>query len=198
AALFSAVWKLPPALTTIVLPPVGAGDGGGAGDVPPPLPVFVLPAETVIVSMLKPAVSKFSVITCVPAASVTGTLTVCHVCQPPVTGSVMAAEVLLGAPNPTCIVALAVEAILSCTVYAPAAATLTVYFIHSPPAIQPMSYPPSLAVSMSTSLDRNAPPELPGVVSWYATPSPPLSNFAACTTPGSAADVPEYGVEPPV
>src|SRR5215467_987492 len=48
---------------------------------------------------------------------------------------------------------------------------------------------------MSTSVLRTAPPLLPGVVSWYATPSPPLSNVSAWIVPGSAIAVPLYGVD---
>src|SRR5436190_17376123 len=47
---------------------------------------------------------------------------------------------------------------------------------------------------MSTLVDRYCPPALPDDVSWNATPSPPLSKFSACTVPGIAAGVPEYGV----
>src|SRR5256885_16334262 len=49
---------------------------------------------------------------------------------------------------------------------------------------------------MSTSLLRYAAPALPALVSWYATPSPPLSKFSACTMPGSDAGVPPKGVPP--
>src|ERR1043165_9415556 len=58
-----------------------------------------------------------------------------------------------------------------------------------------MSKPPDTAASMSTSVDRYAPVLLPCVVSWYATPSPPLSKFSACIVPGRAIGVPVYGVE---
>src|SRR5262252_1063925 len=51
---------------------------------------------------------------------------------------------------------------------------------------------------MSTSVARYAPPLLPDVVSWYATPSPPLSKFAASTSPGTAAGVPVNGANAPV
>src|SRR5215470_11724022 len=50
---------------------------------------------------------------------------------------------------------------------------------------------------MSTSVVRYAPPLLPAVVSWYATPSPPLSKFAASTRPGIATGVPLNGASPP-
>src|SRR5579864_2235957 len=49
---------------------------------------------------------------------------------------------------------------------------------------------------MSTSVCRYTPPLLPGVVSWYATPSPPLSKFSASIFPGMAAGEPEKGDSP--
>jgi hypothetical protein len=52
-------------------------------------------------------------------------------------------------------------------------------------------YPPSLLASTSTPVDRYTPPELPAVVSWYATPSAPLSKFAAAIVPGTGTAVPE-------
>src|SRR6266550_637574 len=61
--------------------------------------------------------------------------------------------------------------------------------------IQPTSVPPPALGSTSTSVDRYAPPLLPPVVSWYSTPSPPLSKFAARTIPGIGNAVPVYGVE---
>ena len=48
---------------------------------------------------------------------------------------------------------------------------------------------------MSTSVLRAWPPLLPGVVSWYATPSPPASKRSAAIRPGKAAGDPEYGLE---
>ena len=48
---------------------------------------------------------------------------------------------------------------------------------------------------MSTSVLRACPPLLPDEVSWYATPSPPLSNVSALTCPGKGAGEPEYGVD---
>ena len=40
---------------------------------------------------------------------------------------------------------------------------------------------------------RYAPPALPGVASWNATPSPPLSKLATAIFPGIGAAVPVYG-----
>ena len=60
----------PPALTVTT-----PGEGGGSAA-----------AVTLILSMLRPAVSNSSVICCWPAASVTGTFTVVQFCQPPVAG----------------------------------------------------------------------------------------------------------------
>src|SRR5438093_742973 len=51
---------------------------------------------------------------------------------------------------------------------------------------------------MSTSVDRNAPPLLPALLSWYATPSPPSLKFSAWTVPGIDHGVPPKGVPSPV
>src|SRR5438105_15777567 len=48
---------------------------------------------------------------------------------------------------------------------------------------------------MSTPSVRKVLPLLPAIVSWYATPSPPLSYFSASIRPGMAIGVPEYGVD---
>jgi len=48
---------------------------------------------------------------------------------------------------------------------------------------------------MSTSVWRYCDPALPAVVSWYATPSPPLSKFSASIKPGMGAAVPPNGVD---
>src|SRR5262249_60787389 len=52
--------------------------------------------------------------------------------------------------------------------------------------------------SMSTSVLRYCPPELPAVVSWYAMPSPPLSKFSALSVPGTIAGAPVKGVDPTI
>src|SRR6478672_4912534 len=46
---------------------------------------------------------------------------------------------------------------------------------------------------MSTSVDLNAPPLLPGVVSYHAVPDGPLSNVPASIVPGSGAGDPGHG-----
>src|SRR5438067_2197263 len=74
----------------------GGGGGGGGGG------AATEPATTLIESRLNPPTSNASVMTCVPAPSVTGTLTVDHVCQPPVLGIVTAVHTWLGPLNPTC------------------------------------------------------------------------------------------------
>src|SRR5437899_12824560 len=73
---------------------VDGGGGGGRGE--------TAPATTVIESRLNPPDSNASVITCVPAPSVTGTFTVDHVCQPPVAGMLTAVQTWLGPLKPTC------------------------------------------------------------------------------------------------
>src|SRR5215831_401923 len=50
---------------------------------------------------------------------------------------------------------------------------------------------------MSTPVDRYAPPRLFGPLSWYATPSPPLSKSSAWIVPGTGAGDPENGVDAP-
>ena len=63
-----------------------------------------------------PPVSKVSVITCVPPASVTGTLTVAHACQPPVAGTPTAVDTLpAGASKATCSAAPFGEATRNCS-----------------------------------------------------------------------------------
>ena len=44
---------------------------------------------------------------------------------------------------------------------------------------------------MSTSVDLNAPPLLPGVVSYHAVPDGPVSNLSGSIVPGSAAGDPD-------
>src|SRR5262249_18809764 len=61
-------------------PPDGGGSGGGASDESGVAP-------TVKSSMFIPPVSKYSVICCVSAPSVTGTETIVQFCQPPVAGT---------------------------------------------------------------------------------------------------------------
>ncbi len=87
-----------------IVPGIGAGDpwngngfgpggGGGAG---------ALGATSVIDRMLKPPASNPSVMTCWPAPSVTGTLIVVHVCQPPVFGMPIGVHTFAGPLNPRC------------------------------------------------------------------------------------------------
>src|SRR5437763_2296969 len=88
------------------------------------------PAPALLLTMMAPRfiapTSKRMVMTCAPAASVSGTDTVVQLCQLPVDGTAMLPETLLGALNVTCMDAPLIEATRSCTVYAPAEATLTV------------------------------------------------------------------------
>src|SRR5436853_7675140 len=65
-------------------PPLGGG-GGGAG----------VPETTLTYSKFIPPVSKLTVISCEPAPSVTGTLTVVQFCQSPVAGTDTLAQTAL-------------------------------------------------------------------------------------------------------
>jgi hypothetical protein len=67
-------------------------------EVPPPL----LAETTVTDRRFVPPVSKSSVISCPPAPSVTGTLTVVQACQAPVAGTVTTFHTLLLVLNPMC------------------------------------------------------------------------------------------------
>ena len=72
---------------------------------------------TVIDLRLKPAMSKRSVITCLPAPSVTGSVTFVQVCHEPVFGMLIVDQTLLGPLKPTCIEPPPFgEATRSCTV----------------------------------------------------------------------------------
>src|SRR5437868_4577876 len=77
------------------LPAGGGGGGGGGGGV-------TEPATRVMESILKPPLSIPSVMIWLPAPSVTLTLTVVHVCQPPVAGMLTGVHTLLAALNPRC------------------------------------------------------------------------------------------------
>src|SRR3569833_395265 len=100
---------------------------------------------------------------CWPAGSVTLTLTVVNVCQPPVAGQVLVPESFAPVEFSIWIVPPAPpEATLAPSVYVPAVATLIVYFIHSPLLVQPTLKPPPVSVHASTSTPsvRYAPPLL--------------------------------------
>src|SRR5262245_1014226 len=77
--------------------PDGGGKGGGAGGRRRPAT-----STTVMWFRLKLPVSENSVSCCTPAPSVTGSVTVVHVCHPPVFGTRTSAQTLLRLLNPTC------------------------------------------------------------------------------------------------
>ena len=84
-----------------------AGGAGGGG-------VIVALLTALAWRTFIPPVSNVKVITCVPAPSVTGTVTVVHDCQPPVAGTLTAVHTPLAPLNPTCIDAPLGEATRSC------------------------------------------------------------------------------------
>ncbi len=115
-----------------------------------------------------PAASIFTVQTCCPALSATPVLlTVVQVCHPPVFGTVMGPVMSTPLASTWNVPPFPDAATRASMVYVPAVVTFTVYFSHSPAAIQPTLYPPPVSEvpSMSTSVLRYCAPELPAVVS---------------------------------
>src|SRR5436305_1585849 len=83
-------------IRSLPLPDGDGGGGGGGGGATEPV-------TTVTESRLNPPLSNASVITCVPAPSVTGRVTVVQVCHDPVFGMLIVDQTLLGPLKPTCI-----------------------------------------------------------------------------------------------
>src|SRR5262245_66404075 len=112
--------RSPPAPRTVNTPPLYVVDPGWPTDPtswlchglgsplpppPPPVPPPPPPAApdvTFAERRFMPPLSKSTVISCVPAPSVTGTFTVCQFCQPPVAGIDTVCQTLLAALKPRC------------------------------------------------------------------------------------------------
>jgi hypothetical protein len=134
--------------------------------------VSVATGVKTIRSRFWPSPTNRSVRVLVPAGSVSTVDAVVQALYEPVVGT---ATVAAGLPLTRTSIAWAVvphDATRNAAVYFPALATGTAYLSHSPSRTYPTAYPPLIA-STSTPSFRYAPPRLPAVVSWYATPSPP-------------------------
>ena len=100
ASLESSIWMFQVRADTDVPLPAG-GDGAGG-------------ASTSMKFTLRPGLSNCSLSCWTPAAKVTGTITVVHVCHAPVAGMVTLADTVAEALNPTRIAAPAGDATRSC------------------------------------------------------------------------------------
>src|SRR5262245_42708190 len=103
--------------------------------------------------------------TCWPAFNEPEVATVAQFCQSPVFGTVFEPVTFAPFISMWKLPPLG-DATLVLIVYEPALATFTVYPIHSPVSIHPTLKPPSEQLSMSTSVERYAPPRLPPDRSW--------------------------------
>ena len=79
-----------------------ADDGDRGSGAEPPARNGQLDSRTTIFRRFTLAVENLTVIVCLPAANVSGTLIVFQVCEPPVFGTVTVLDVELGAPATIC------------------------------------------------------------------------------------------------
>src|SRR4029079_789873 len=171
--------------------PVGGGGGGGVGTV----------AVTRSWLTLKYCWSAARFSTCSPAVRGRPVFAVIHwnADQLPVFGTATAPVTLVPSTSKWNAPVEKVVAARSARSKLPWAATLIVYFSHSPVSKLLMTYPPPAesadAMRSTSSPVRYWPPALPATLSWYATPSPPLSKFSASMVPGMTNGVPRWGVD---